>query len=130
MSWWIWPTTADVGIRVFSSSESALIDEAIIGMQNIVFSEYIPNRFDGLVIGEIQWKHEIDRSLDRMLVRVLEEVLYFSEVENKWIIQSKSMITDNQIRVVFTYGDIKWNSQILLVHLFRPMVRHLENLDQ
>ena len=105
MSWWIWPTTADVGIRVFSSSESALIDEAIIGMQNIDFSEYIPNRFDGLVIGEIQWKHEIDRSLDRMLVRVLEEVLYFSEVENKWIIQSKSMITDNQISVVFTYID-------------------------
>ncbi len=105
MSWWIWPTTADVGIRVFSSSESALIDEAIVGMQNIVFSEYIPNRFDGLVIGEIQWKHEIDRSLDRMLVRVLEEVLYFSEVENKWIIQSKSMISNNEISVVFTYID-------------------------
>ena len=70
MSWWIWPTTADVGIRVFSSSKSALFDDSIIGMQNIVFSEYIPNRYDGLVIGEIQWKHEFDRSLDRMLVRI------------------------------------------------------------
>ena len=105
MSWWIWPTTADVGIRVFSSSKSVLFDDSIIGMQNIVFSEYIPNRYDGLVIGEIQWKHEFDRSLDRMLVRILEEVIYFSEVENKWIIQSKSMISDNQISIVFTYVD-------------------------
>ncbi len=121
MSWWIWPTTADVGIRVFSSSESALIDEAIIGMQNIVFSEYIPNRFDELVIGEIQWKHEIDRSLDRMLVRVLEEVLYFSEVENKWIIQSKSMITDNQISVVFTYID---SSEIVRDVEIKAITRH------
>lgn len=105
MSWWIWPTTADVGIRVFSSSKSALIDDAIIGMQNIVFSKYIPYRYDELVIGEIQWKHQFDRSLDRMLVRILEEVIYYSEVENKWIIQSKSMISDNEISIVFTYVD-------------------------
>tara|TARA_B100001996_G_scaffold291370_1_gene231560 strand:- start:305 stop:775 length:471 start_codon:yes stop_codon:yes gene_type:complete len=105
MSWWIWPTTADVGIRVFSSSESSLIDEAITGMQNIVFSDDYPGRFEGLVIGEIEWKHELDRPLDRMLVRVLEEVLYFTEVENKWVIYSKSMISDNQISIIFTYVD-------------------------
>ena len=105
MSWWIWPTTADVGIRVFSSSESSLIDDAITGMQNIVFSDISPSRFKGLVIGEIEWQHELDRPLDRMLVRVLEEVLYFSEVENKWVIYSKSMISDNQISIIFTYVD-------------------------
>ncbi len=105
MSWWIWPTTADVGIRVFSPTKSSLIDDAIYAMQNIVFSEYNPDRFDEFVVGEYEWNHANDRSLDRMIVRVLEEVLYISEVKNKWIIGSQTLITDEHISIVFRYVD-------------------------
>ena len=103
MSWWLWPTTADVGIRAFSSSPSLLIDEVIHGMQNIVLSNSHTKYDDNTIIGEIEWNYPIDRSLDRLMVRILEEVLYLSEVQNKWIIKSKTMINDNVVHIVFTY---------------------------
>ena len=103
MSWWLWPTTADVGIRAFSSSPSLLIDEVIHGMQNIVLSNSHTKNDDNTIIGEIEWNYPIDRSLDRLMVRILEEVLYLSEVHNKWIIESKTMINDNVVHIVFTY---------------------------
>ena len=103
MSWWLWPTTADVGIRAFSSSPSLLIDEVIHGMQNIVLSNSHTKYDDNTIIGEIEWNYPIDRSLDRLMVRILEEVLYLSEVHNKWIIKSKTMINNNVVHIVFTY---------------------------
>ena len=103
MSWWLWPTTADVGIRAFSSSPSLLIDEVIHGMQNIVLSNSHTKYDENTIIGEIEWNYPIDRTLDRLMVRILEEVLYLSEVHNKWIIKSKTMINDNVVHIVFTY---------------------------
>lgn len=103
MSWWLWPTTADVGIRAFSSSPSLLIDELIHGMQNIVLSDSDKIFDDNTIIGEIEWNLPVDRSLDRLAVRILEEVLYLSEVHNKWIINSKTMVFDNNVHIVFTY---------------------------
>ena len=103
MSWWLWPTTADVGIRAFSSSPSLLIDELIHGMQNIVLSDSDKIFDDNTIIGEIEWNLPVDRSLDRLAVRILEEVLYLSEVHNKWIINSKTMVLDNNVHIVFTY---------------------------
>jgi SHS2 domain-containing protein len=103
MSWWIWPTTADVGIRVFSSTKSSLIDEVIYGMQNVVFSDDNQYRYEECIVGEFEWNHANDRTLDRLIVRILEEVLYMSEVENKWIIGSQSLINEDQIRIVFRY---------------------------
>ena len=105
MSWWLWPTTADVGIRAFANSPSHLIDEVIHGMQNIVLSNSDTVFDENLIIGEIEWNHPIDRSFDRLIVRILEEVLYVSEVHNRWIIQSKTMILDNDVQIVFTYAD-------------------------
>ena len=103
MSWWLWPTTADVGIRAFSSSPSLLIDELIHGMQNIVLSDSDKIFDDNTIIGEIEWNLPVDRSLDRLAVRILEEVLYLSEVHNKWIINSKTMMLENNVHIVFTY---------------------------
>ena len=103
MSWWLWPTTADVGIRAFSSSPSLLIDELIHGMQNIVLSDSDKIFDDNTIIGEIEWNLPVDRSLDRLAVRILEEVLYLSEVHNKWIINSKTMVLENNVHIVFTY---------------------------
>ncbi|MEC8722112.1 MAG: archease [Candidatus Thermoplasmatota archaeon] len=103
MSWWLWPTTADVGIRAFSSSPSLLIDEVIHGMQNIVLSNSHSKYDDNTIFGEIEWSYPIDRSLDRLMVRILEEVLYLSEVQNKWIVKSQTMMNDDIVHIVFTY---------------------------
>lgn len=107
MSWWLWPTTADVGVRAFANSPSLLIDEVINGMQNIVLTNSDTTFDDNLIIGEIEWNHPNDRSLDRLIVRILEEVLYISEVQNRWVIKSKTMILENNIHIVFTYVDSK-----------------------
>ena len=93
MSWWLWPTTADVGLRAFSSNPSLLIDEVINGMQNIVLSKSEITYDKNSIIGDIEWNHPIDRTLDRLIVRILEEVLYISEVYNRWIINSKNHAT-------------------------------------
>ena len=105
MSWWLWPTTADVGLRAFSSSPSLLIDEVINGMQNIVLSKSEITYDKNSIIGDIEWNHPIDRTLDRLIVRILEEVLYISEVYNRWIINSKTMLHENHVQIVFTYID-------------------------
>jgi len=105
MSWWLWPTTADVGIRAFSSNPSMLIDELVHGMQNIVLSEDINLNVDNHIVGEIEWSHPLDRTMDRLIVRILEEVLYNSEVENRWIISSKSMINEHSVHIIFSYID-------------------------
>ena len=52
MSWWIMPTTADVGIRAFSSSINGVIREVTLGMQAILLSElgakeYDPQEYEG-----------------------------------------------------------------------------------
>ena len=102
MSWWIWPTTADVGIRVFSPTKSSLIDDIIIGMQSVV----LPPNYeyeDDLVISEKQWFHPNDRDLDRLIVRILEEVLYMCEVNDQWVISSKTRISEDDIGIIFTY---------------------------
>ena len=33
MSWWIMPTTADVGIRAFAATKESVIQEVTLGMQ-------------------------------------------------------------------------------------------------
>ena len=76
MSWWLWPTTADVGIKAFSENPSMLMDELILGMQSIVLSEPQSINSDEIILGEIECSFVIDRSLDRLAVRILEEVLY------------------------------------------------------
>ena len=35
MSWWVLPTTADIGLRAFSDSAAGALREAALGMQEI-----------------------------------------------------------------------------------------------
>ena len=39
MSAWLWPTTADVGMRVFANSLASLLGEAATGVQAYLISE-------------------------------------------------------------------------------------------
>ncbi len=103
MSWWLWPTTADVGIKAFSDNPSKLMDELILGMQSIVLSEPESINSDQIILGEIECNFAIDRTLDRLAVRILEEVLYNCEVNNRWIISSKTMFSKDMVHIIFYY---------------------------
>jgi SHS2 domain-containing protein len=85
MSWWILPTTADVGLVVFSSSLPRLCEEMVYGLQSILIAE--DSSLDGLVRSTSTWRVEAtpDRE-DLTLVRWLEEVLYQCEVEQRFLV--------------------------------------------
>ena len=48
MSWWILPTTADIGIRAFSSSAVGAITECVLGLQSIQLEDKNPESLNHL----------------------------------------------------------------------------------
>jgi len=86
MSSWPFGTTADVGLRCYSTSENRLLEEAVAGMQNILLSpkgkETLQNltRDTGSFI--LNSKSEEWSSL---LVLLLEEILFRAEAKDEWI---------------------------------------------
>jgi SHS2 domain-containing protein len=81
MSSWPFGTTADIGLRVFSSSPEGVLKEAVLGMQSILLSTTgfnLPWHHSQWNLGKDDW--------DRMLVKVLEETLYRAEIHNEWVV--------------------------------------------
>ena len=78
MSWWIFPTTADVGIRSFSNSIEGIIRETTLGIQEYQLLGPI-QELNSLVRHNATWAVPITgNDMERGLVRWLEEVLYLS----------------------------------------------------
>ena len=48
MSWWILPTTADIGLRVFSSTAVGAIAECVLGLQSIQLEDKDPESLNHL----------------------------------------------------------------------------------
>ena len=48
MSWWILPTTADIGIRAFSSTAVGAITECVLGLQSIQLEDKNPESLNNL----------------------------------------------------------------------------------
>ena len=48
MSWWILPTTADIGIRAFSSTAVGAITECVLGLQSIQLEDKNPESLNHL----------------------------------------------------------------------------------
>ena len=103
MSWWILPTTADIGLRAFGSSPEAVITEATRGMQSILLSEAGAEALGDLVRKTGQWSVERQGELDRTLVKWLEEVLYQAEVEGRWLVDSQVQIGPNNLDAQVSY---------------------------
>jgi SHS2 domain-containing protein len=85
MSWWILPTTADVGLVCFSPSAERVMEEASLGLQSILLAE----DFDvhAMVRSTSTWRVEATpQREDLTLVRWLEEVLYQCEVEQRFLV--------------------------------------------
>lgn len=91
MSWWELPTTADLGLAIFSPSRDRLFEEAACGLQSILLAE----GFDlhALVRSTSTWTVPSEDD-ERTLVRWLEEILYQAEVENRFLVDCQVRITD------------------------------------
>ncbi len=57
MSWWILPTTADIGLRAFSDGPAGAMREAALGMQEIQMATGV--MYSDLSRNELNWTIEI-----------------------------------------------------------------------
>ena len=103
MSWWIFPTTADVGIRSFSNTLEGIIRETTLGIQE--YQLLVPiNELNSLVRQTSAWAVPIaDNDLERGLVRWLEEVLYRGYGEGQWLVDVSISVSDDYIS-----GHVSW----------------------
>ena len=106
MSWWILPTTADIGIRAFSSSAEGAISESVSGLQSIQLQDKNPESLNHLTRYSGVWSVRIkNNDLERGLVKFLEEVLYKGSVENQWLVDSAVKINESSISAHVSWVD-------------------------
>ena len=103
MSWWILPTTADIGLRAFAATPQGVFEEATLGMQSILLSEYGAKELPGLVRQTGQWRVEREGDMDNTLVKWLEEVLYQAEVEGRWLVDLQVLLGDDSLEAQVSY---------------------------
>ena len=104
MSWWILPTTADIGLRAFSDGPAGAMREAALGMQEIQMATGV--MYSDLSRNELNWTIEVaTQDYDRALVRWLEEVLYRGQAEGEWLCDAAIKIHDGRIQAVVTVVD-------------------------
>lgn len=89
MSFWLWPTTADVGMRLFASSLSHLLVEGALGTQHYLMSSRASRTMNEHLRHAGEWRvrspHDAhDPSF--LFIAWLEEVLYRAEVHNQWLV--------------------------------------------
>ena len=98
MSWWILPTTADIGLRVFSSTAVGAITACVLGLQSIQLEDKDPESLNHLTRFNGVWTVLAnDNDLERGLVKFLEEILYRGSVENQWLVDLAVKIDEESI---------------------------------
>ena len=98
MSWWILPTTADIGIRAFSSTAVGAITECVLGLQSIQLEDKNPESLNHLTRFNGVWAVVINNNdLERGLVKFLEEILYRGSVEDQWLVDLAVKIDEKSI---------------------------------
>ncbi|DAC65777.1 TPA: archease [Candidatus Thalassarchaeaceae archaeon] len=108
MSWWVMPTTADIGFRAFSSSPSGLLREAALALQGIQMSDRGAELLNGHIRHVGEWAVAVPTGdLERGLVRWLEEVLYQGSAEDRWLVESDPVIEEDYLRAQVLWVDAR-----------------------
>ncbi len=106
MSWWILPTTADIGIRAFSNNPSELMREMTLGLQSIQLSNDQDYDVKSMIIHNGHWSIPLVKSdVERGMVRWLEEVLYRGMTEDQWLVDVSFMISKSSIDAQVSWVD-------------------------
>ena len=106
MSWWIMPTTADIGLRAFCADAPGAMSEAAIGLQSIQLSPKGTDSAASLPKTNDEWTVEFSGDdLERGLVRWLEEVLYRGSAEGQWLCESELVVADGRIVAQVSWAD-------------------------
>jgi len=116
VSWWILPTTADIGLRAFSADAAGAMAEATLGRQEIQASEGALADLSNLDASTAEWEVEVPNgNLERGLVRWLEEVLYRGGAEGQWLVDASIRIEDGAIRAKVSWVDSQYVDLVIEV---------------
>ena len=129
MSWWIMPTTADIGFRVFSDSPTGILRESALALQGIQLSDRGVEYLDGHIRHVAEWSIPFGSSdIERTLVRWLEEVLFNSYVEDKWLVESEFSLDEDYLRAQVLWvdsRDVELEIEVKAVTLHDLVVRQV-----
>jgi SHS2 domain-containing protein len=101
MSYWVRPTTADVGIRAFGKNRNDLLREMTLGMQSILLAAN--QDVNSIQRRVARWEISHDGDFDIMIVKWLDEVLYRAEVHEEFLLECQPMIRDGIIEAQVSY---------------------------
>ena len=102
MSYWVLPTTADIGIRAFGRNKNDLLREITLGMQSIL----LQNNQDLNAITRItgRWEVSHDGDSDLLVIKWLDEVLYRAEVYDEFLLDCQPLIKDGMIEAQISFA--------------------------
>ena len=116
MSFWIRPTTADIGIRAFGRNQNDLLREMTLGMQSILLDD--DNDLNSLTRKAARWEIMHDGDVEILVVKWLDEVLYRAEVHNEYLVDCQPMIRDGIIESQVSFvskDDVNYEIEIKAV---------------
>jgi SHS2 domain-containing protein len=99
MSSWLWPTTADVGMRIFAPTLSTLLSEASHGMQHYLMSPSAAATLNQHLRSTGEWRVRARHNPQEpafLFLSWLDEVLYRAEVHEQWLVDALVQITEDE----------------------------------
>ena len=101
MSFWVRPTTADIGIRAFGRNQNDLLREMTNGMQSIVLA---PDQDINSIPRKVaRWEVSHEGNIDILVVKWLDEVVYRNEVHDEFLIDCQPMIKNDMIEAQVSF---------------------------
>lgn len=123
------PTTADIGFRAFSDSPTGILRESAFALQGVQLSDRGLEYLDGHIRHVAEWSIPFGSAdIERTLVRWLEEVLYNSYVEDKWLVESELSIDEEYLRAQVLWvesRDVELEIEVKAVTLHDLVVREV-----
>lgn len=110
MSAWLWPTTADIGMRVFAKDFPSLLTEAANGVQMYLMSEESARTMNQHVRRSGEWRVRSQHNPhDRHFLYLawLDEILYRAEVKNQWYVDAMVRI-ENAAEGLVAVAQVSW----------------------
>jgi SHS2 domain-containing protein len=110
VSSWLWPTTADIGLRVFAAQFEGLFVEAAHGVQNYLMSSQSYEAANNEVRHSGEWRvtsqhAPFDPSF--LFIAWIEEVLYRNEVHQEWLVDSMVRVEETEHGLVLV-AHVQW----------------------
>ena len=110
MSAWVFPTTADAGMRVYAPNLSTLMVDAALGVQSYLISTSAVSRIQELPRHTGEWRVRAEHSRHdstMLFVAWLDEILYRNEVHQQWLTEAHLRIEES-IEGLEIVAQISW----------------------